>query len=252
MANQNIRIGTSGYSYKDWLGNFYPQFCPSQDFLRFYSSRFTTVEIDMTFYRVPTETMVRRWHKSTPGGFTFAAKFPRTVTHEGTRADRCDTAGHFVGIMQGLEEKLGPLLLQFPYSFKPDQFKLLEAIVDSLPEGPSYSVEVRNRKWLDGELFDFLRERKIALCLVDHPWMPRCAEQTASFAYVRFLGDQRKIDSDFSYVRDGREEALQWWADSIGNFASDGREVYVFFNNHFSGHAPTSAYRAMELLGIRA
>ncbi|UCC43065.1 MAG: DUF72 domain-containing protein [Candidatus Zixiibacteriota bacterium] len=249
MSSDNVRIGTSGFSYRDWLGNFYPQFCPQADFLRYYSSQFKTVEIDMTFYRLPTADMVKRWAKVTPDGFVFTAKFPRMVTHEGTLEDRLAAARSFVEVMSHLGDKLGPLLLQFPYSFKPDQIDMLKAIVESLPPGGQFAVEVRNRRWLEvDEMLELLTARGISLCLVDHPWMPRVNVQTGGFQYIRFLGDQRKIESDFSYVRDGREDDLTWWGDLITGYARNGVTCYVYFNNHFSGHAPTTASRLQQLI----
>lgn len=177
MAGNNfgkVLIGTSGYSYNDWLGNFYPQFCSPKDFLRFYASVFKTVEIDATFYKIPTAETVRKWRQCTPEGFVFAAKFPQIVTHEGEMASRLSAAQAFIDVMRNLETKLGPLLLQFPYSFKPDEHRdILTALVEAMPGDIKISVEVRNKKWLSESFYRLLAERKISLCLIDHPWMPR-------------------------------------------------------------------------------
>jgi uncharacterized protein YecE (DUF72 family) len=251
MIDSSIRIGTAGFSYKDWLGNFYPQFCPVADFLRFYSSKFTTVELDVTFYRIPSEKVVTKWAASTPADFKFAAKFPRTVTHEGTLANRLEQAEQFISVIRGLKEKLGPLLLQFPYSFKPDSCDILKALVEAMPKDLQVSVELRNRSWLGEDLYGWFRKHSIALCLVDHPWMPRLSVRTADFQYVRFLGDQRSLTEDFSYIRIERAEELQWWADLILEFSNDSGEIYAYFNNHYSGHAPTTAQRLLEALADR-
>lgn len=249
MHRGNIRIGTSGFSYKDWLGNFYPQFCPQADFLRFYSSRFNTVEIDATFYRIPSPAVVERWCKNTPDNFLFTAKFPKAVTHEGTTEERLDNARRFVETMSGLCEKMGPLLMQFAYSFKPDQFDFLKRLVGMLPNGPRYAIEVRNKAWLNVEpLFDLLREKNIAFCLIDHPWMPRLDIATADFHYLRFLGDRNKIKGDFSYLRDEREDDLRWWRDAIGRIVQADQDLFAFFNNHYSGHSPSTAARMISLL----
>lgn len=242
-------IGTSGFSYRDWLGNFYPQFCPQADFLKFYGSRFRTVEIDATFYRIPTVQTVQKWAKTTPDNFVFAAKFPRTVTHEGDESSRVETVRTFVEVMKHLDSKLGPLLLQFPYSFKPDQSDLLMRILEALPSSGLFAIEVRNRKWLDHkDLIRVLSDKRIALCLIDHPWMPRVKVKTADFQYLRFLGDRRKIENDFSYVRFERDEELNWWRELIAEYANDGVNCYVYFNNHYSGHAPTTAEKLSELI----
>lgn len=245
-----IKIGTSGFSYKDWLGNFYPQFCPQQDFLRFYSTVFKTVEIDATFYRIPSVEMVRRWKKVTCDDFIFTAKFPRTVTHEGDLESRLADMSEFVECMKHLDNKLGPLLLQFPYSFKPDEHQdIFQRLIDGLPNGGKYAVEVRNKKWLGQGFYSFLKSKNISLCLIDHPWMPRRTEFTGNFLYIRFLGDRKKIADDFSYIRNEREEELDWWARLIEEYSIDKGEVYAFFNNHYSGHSPSTARRLMEILG---
>ena len=249
MDTQRTLVGTSGFSYKDWLGSFYPQFCPSADFLRFYASIFETVEIDSTFYRIPSAETVTKWQRQTPDGFVFAAKFPRTVTHEGKLDERLRSAGVFIEVMRRLGGKLGPLLLQFPYGFKPDSDDLLLRLMDGMPGDIPISVELRNRKWLEREdILEAMRGRNMALCLIDHPWMPRLKVQTADFSYIRFLGDRKKIENDFSYVRNERTEDLGWWREALAELAGPGRRQYVYFNNHYSGHAPSTASRFLEMI----
>jgi len=253
MKLSSINIGTSGFCYKDWLGNFYPQFCPQPDFLQFYASRFATVEIDSTFYRIPTVETVTKWARLTPDNFVFAAKFPQSVTHKGELNDRLADSAQFLKVMSALGTKQGPLLLQFPYSFKPDQEGLLLRLMASMPDRVRIAVELRNKKWLDNTVvFDRMREKNIAFCQIDHPWMPRVETETADFAYLRFLGDRNQIDNDFSYVRFGREEELAWWRDLIDRVAGEGKDLYAYFNNHYSGHAPSTAFRLMEMLGLVA
>ncbi|MBU0984477.1 MAG: DUF72 domain-containing protein [candidate division Zixibacteria bacterium] len=249
MVPDNIKIGTAGFSYKDWLGNFYPQFCPQADFLRYYASRFSTVELDSTFYRIPTEATIAKWAASTPDGFRFSAKFPRTVTHEGDTPARLEQAQYFVDIMRGLGGKLGALLLQFPYSFKPESSGLLKSILDVLPKKDiSVAVEVRNKAWLSDDFYAWLRKRNVALCLVEHPWMPRLSVQTADFHYLRFLGDHKKISEDFSYVRRDCEDDLVFWGNLLQHLPGS-PDAYTYFNNHYSGHAPSTAIRLVEILG---
>lgn len=253
MDTSRVHIGTSGFSYKDWLGNFYPQFCPPQDFLTFYSSRFRTVEIDATFYRIPSEKTVTKWAEMTPDNFIFAAKFPRTVTHEGELPARLAEAERFVGVMRALAGKLGPLLLQFPYGFKPEQKELLGRLIEAMPGDIRISIELRNRAWLEHQdVFDLMKGKNIALCLIDHPWMPRLRTYTADFVYLRFLGDRKKIEEDFSYVRFDREDELGWWHTVIEEVSGEGRDLFAYFNNHYSGHAPSTAIRLLELIGADA
>ena len=247
VDKQNIRIGTAGFSYKDWLGNFYPQFCPQADFLTFYCSKLKTVEIDSTFYRMPSEKMVARWARASCREFIFSAKFPNVVTHEGDLEQRVDNALHFIELMKGLDTKLGPLLLQFPYSFKPDQKNLLFNLIEALPTDIRLSVELRHRGWLEvAELFTLLRKKNISFCLIDHPWMPRRNIVTADFVYIRFLGDRKAIENDFSFVRFDRVEELDWWTELINEHSLDGREIFAYFNNHYSGHAPSTALALID------
>lgn len=248
MPLADVRIGTSGFSYKDWLGNFYPRSLPQTDYLKFYTGKFMTVELDNTFYRLPTAAMVKKWASSVPDGFIFTAKFPQAVTHEGEEPDRISTALAFCDVMRHMEDHLGPLLLQFAYSFKPDQADFLRRLLDNLPTDLRISVEVRNKSWLGPALYDLLRERRVALCQVDHPWMPRITERTASFSYIRFLGDHKIFDDDFTYVRFPHEDRLAWWRDLIKSYEQNATDIYAYFNNHFSGHAPTTAFRLLELL----
>lgn len=250
MNGDDIRIGTSGFSYKDWLGNFYPQFCPPADFLRFYSSVFTTVEIDSTFYRIPKRETVARWADQVRDKFIFTAKFPRTVTHEGTQAERVKSAVAFTEVIRQLGSRLGPLLLQYPYSFKPSEFDNLCQLISELPSDLRIAVEFRNKAWLGEErLFPLLSENNIAFALIDHPWMPRQEIATADFHYIRFLGDRKQIPDDFSHVRFDREKDLAWWREVIAKLANSGQDVFAYFNNHYSGHSPSTAKRMIELLG---
>lgn len=248
MIDQHLHIGTSGFAYKDWLGNFYPRSCPQSDYLKFYVTKFTAVELDVTFYRLPSAAMVKKWAATAPEGFTFAAKFPRIVTHEGDLPDRISAAQAFCEVMRHMDSRLGPLLLQFAYSFKPDQADTLWRILDALPIDLPIAVEVRNKIWLEPKFYHELRQRKIALCQVDHPWMPRITERTGRFVYIRFLGDQKVLTEDFSYVRYPHENRLAWWRDLIKSYEGDAGDIYAYFNNHFSGHAPTTAFRLLELL----
>ncbi len=187
----------------------------------------------------------------TPDNFVFAAKFPQTVTHKGELPQRLDDAAQFVKVMRALGDKLGPLLLQFPYGFKPDKEPLLLKLMEAMPEDLRIAIELRNKKWLQNEkVFDRMREKNMAFCLIDHPWMPRLDLETADFVYLRFLGDRNQIDNDFSYVRFAREEELVWWGGLINRVAGEGKDLYAYFNNHYSGHAPSTAFRLLEMLGL--
>lgn len=248
MINAKLHIGTSGFSYDDWLGNFYPQFCPKLDFLQFYSSKFKTVEIDSTYYRIPSDTTIQKWYKVTPDDFLFTAKFPRTVTHEGDIDVRIDSAHKFISSMRCLHEKLAVLLLQFPYCFEPHKIDTLFKLLSVLPSDVRFALELRNKCWLDEtRLFKRLKEQNIAFCHIDHPWMPKEDIDTADFSYFRFLGDRKKIENDFSYVRNQRKSELQYWKEVIQQNIEQQKECFIFFNNHYSGHSPTTSKQFLSL-----
>ena len=249
MASGKVYVGTAGFSYRDWLGNFYPQFCPPADFLRCYAMTFSTVELDSTFYRIPTSQMLDKWSQTTPTGFRFAAKFPRTVTHEGDMRTRLEEAEKFVTVMATLGEKLGPLLLQFPAGFRPDRKSDLCEMLSVVPKGLKLAVEFRDRCWFTDDIIALLKQRGVGLCLTEYPGVPRLTARTADFVYCRLVGDREEITDDFSYVRLGRSEELAYWADLAERFAGENADIYAYFNNHFSGHAPSTALQFQERLG---
>ena len=215
--------------------------------MRFYASKFNTVEIDSTFYHIPKEDTVKRWYKVTPDKFLFTAKFPQTVTHEGSLNSRIDNARKFIDVIKNLNSKLGVLLLQFPYSFRPDNKQLLFELIEAIPKDCRISVELRNKKWLEiDELFDLLKKENISFCFIDHPWMPKTFIKTADFIYIRFLGDRKKIENDFSYIRFDRTKELQYWQNIIEEVISEGKDCFGYFNNHYSGHAPTTAMKLLQ------
>lgn len=249
MSNAEIKIGTSGFCCKDWLGNFYPQFCPEADFLRFYCSRFKTVEVNSTFHKLPDESTVLKWSKCCRKNFIFSARFPKEVTHLGKIETRIATAQEFIKVMDLMGDNLGPLLMQFPTNFKPECKSMLKELIDSLPDNKKIVIEVRNRDWLlDDDFLGFLSSKNIALSLVDHPCMPRVDIKTADFSYIRLLAGKKDICSDYTYIRHDREDDLGWWNDLILSHHEENRNIFAYFDNQYSGHAPTTAYLFMEKL----
>jgi uncharacterized protein YecE (DUF72 family) len=251
MTNGKVHVGTAGFSYRDWLGNFYPQFCPAADYLRCYAMTFDTVELDSTFYGIPSRQNVDKWSETTPHGFVFASKFPRTVTHEGELASRLEEAEKYLAIMAGMGEKLGPLLMQFPPSFHPGHRNDLSELLSRIPPEMKVAVELRCREWLTEELFSALRSRSVALCLTEYPGMPKLEVRTADFVYLRFVGDHQEIADDFSFVRNNRGPELAHWSDLVEHFAGENADIYAYFNNHFSGHAPSTALEFRNLVAGR-
>jgi len=243
-----IRIGTSGWSYDDWIGNFYPEQTKKVDFLASYARRFSTVEIDSSFYGIPRVSTVEKWYDSVPDDFKFSAKFPKQITHESNLKDIDEVLKKFLDAMSVLKEKLGPLLLQFPYSFKPEMASDLNRFFKILPREFEYVIEVRNKKWFDESFYDSLRENGIGLAVLDHPWMPKLRVVTSKILYVRFLGDRKQIPDDFTHEHIDRGDDLKAWKILILALEEKVDDFYGYFNNHYSGHSPTTAQRFLEML----
>ena len=243
-----LRVGTSGWSYKDWVGNFYPPKTPPGKWLEHYVTQFNTVEVDSTFYAIPPRQRVENWKKLAPDGFDLAVKVPQVITHEKSLRDCEEEMKEFLDVMSVLDEHLGPVLFQFPYGFKPERLDDLLDFLDRLPLRQfRFVVEIRNRSWFKTKLLEELSAREVAVCNVDHPWMPRRTDVTGAFAYVRFLGDQEKI-TEYDHVQIDRSGDLQSWAESAEEWILRRVPIYAFFNNHFSGHAPTDARLFSEIL----
>ncbi len=264
----NLLLGTSSFSSEDWVGPFYPEGTRPEAFLEAYARRFRAVEIDATFYRIPSTRQVDGWRERTPEGFTFAAKVPQTVTHGASGEEAADDLARFLDVMRRLGPKLGPLLFQFPYVAKgrdPDEYAggdrfraYLAGLLGRLPSDLSFAVEVRNERWVAPPLLDLLRSRGAALARIDYnttPGMSRLAATaeavTSRFAYVRFLGNHREMDALVekkaasggrrwdSVVRD-RSREMRAWVPAIASLARRVESVRVFFNNHYAGFAPGS------------
>lgn len=238
-SDENVLFGSSSFSEPDWVGPFYPKGTPPGDFLGWYASRFRTVEVDATYYAVPALRTVEGWYSKTPSGFSFAAKFPRTVVHggKGSKPDASlildsdearSTTDAFLTNMSRLQEKLGSLLIQFPY-FNRTAFKeagpFLERLDHFLADLPTkeirFAVEIRNKAWLTEEYAALVRGHGCAVALVDHAWMPHGDEVAKridplvnGFGYVRLVGDRYKIEeiteSWDKEVLDQSESMTRW------------------------------------------
>jgi uncharacterized protein YecE (DUF72 family) len=251
-----LYLGTSSWSSDDWRGTIYPVDAKSSDYLTYYAKKLSAVEIDMTFYRIPTPAMIHAWNQRTPDGFRFAAKIPQVITHEKILRDCQDELQQFTEVMGLLGDKLGPMLFQFPYfskrHFSNAQAFLdrLEPLLDQLPEGFRFAVELRNRWWITGRLLDLLRAHGVAFALTDHPWMPPIQELmrqhevvTADFAYVRWLGDRQAMEAmtqKWDHLVVDRTQDTRTWVTVVRQLLARELTVYGFYNNHYAGHSPGS------------
>ena len=244
-----VRLGTSGWSYKEWEGPFYPKGEKAK--LGFYSKYFDTVEIDSTFYAYPSKGMILGALKNTPPGFEFAAKLPKLITHEkaldvdmGIREDLFK----FLHLMKPLadEKKLGPLLIQLPPSFGYSERGRLKSFLEILPTDFSFAIEFRNKSWLGrGDILDLLRTHNLAITTVDEPLLPPDTTTTADFAFVRWHGRGARPWYNYRYT----QEELDPWKERVQAIARTTKKVYGYFNNHFHGFAVENSLQMMEELG---
>ncbi len=265
---RRILVGTSGYSFADWVGPFYPPGTRPADFLSFYSRHFDTVEVNATYYRVPPPSTLERMERKTPPGFRFMVKVNQAMTHE-----RSLEAGLVRGFRAALEPlkaagKYDGLLAQFPWGFRrtPENEAHLAALRDSLAEEPLF-VEFRHASWALPDIPERLRARRLGFCAVDEPaiagLMPPVAWVTAEDAYVRFhgrnaanwWGSRPPVTTGAAvaatgdrYDYDYRPEELKEWVQKVRDLAGQARRTYLFFNNCHAGHAARSAKLMQELL----
>jgi uncharacterized protein YecE (DUF72 family) len=249
-----LRIGTSAFTAAGWPGTFYPEGLPEREYLSYYATRFDTVEVDSTFYRIPAASTVRGWDAKTPKGFLFAAKIPQVITHEKVLTDCEREMKQFTETMDLLGDKLGPLLFQFGYFNKKafagvdDFLAKLDPFLKKLPKRHRFAVEIRNRTWLVPQFVETLKEHKVALALTDQSWMPRPSELfdkigpiTTDFTYVCWLGDRKGIEEKtkiWNKIIVDRSRELAEWAEILGKVRKRKIQILAFANNHYAGYGP--------------
>jgi uncharacterized protein YecE (DUF72 family) len=255
----SILVGTSGYSYRDWVGPVYPEGTPQSEYLRFYTNMFPVVELNFSFYRQPEPAMLERMLRTSEGKLGFAVKAFRELTHE-ISPDQLDAvAGQFCSGIEPLEQadKLEAVLVQFPYSFhytRPNR-EYLARLADRMA-GLPLAVEFRNSEWFNERVFDGLRQFRLALVSVDEPKLPKLpppvTEVTAPLGYVRLHGRNAETwwdgDNQTRYDYTYSDDELREWLPRIASIAEKAANLLVFFNNHWRGQAAENAKRLMELI----
>jgi uncharacterized protein YecE (DUF72 family) len=243
-----VHVGTMGWSYDFWVGNLYPPEAKADEYLTEYARRFDSVEVDSTFYRIPSETTVRKWFDQTPSEFVFSLKFPRVITHIKMLKDCQSETDAFFRHISRLGSKLGPLLLQFSYAFGKNHAPFLEEFLANLPQKNRVAVEVRNKGLLNDDFYSLLRRREAALAWVDSPFMPKLEVITADFAYIRWEGDRRKVNGLLGKVETDRAGGIEMWAGKIRRLLDDSMEVYGYFSKYYSGYPPADAGQLLALM----
>jgi len=229
----NLYVGTSGYSYKEWKGTFYPEDMPEKQMLRFYGERFRSVEINNTFYRMPKASVLEAWANEVPANFKFVLKAPQRITHMQRLKDAGDSVSYLLRVAIALEDRLGPLLFQLPPYFKKDAPRLAE-FLGLLPQQPRSAFEFRHPSWFDDEIFGLLRDHQIALCIAETeegfeiPFV-----STADWGYLR-LRRPDYTDADLKERVDRVRQ--QRWTDA-----------FIFFKHEDEGKGPQMAKRFLDL-----
>lgn len=244
----NLHLGTIGWSYNFWKGNFYPAKTASKDFLAYYASKFNTVEVDSTFYRIPNPQAVANWSQQTPEGFRFSLKFPGAITHVKMLKNCRRELDLFLERAAMLGEKLGALLLQFPPNFGVERLPDLTDFLAELPETFRYVVEVRDKAFLGDAFYSALRDSNVALAWVDGPFVPAVAEVTSDFLYIRWAGDRAKVKGTLGKIEVDVKENLQEWANEIKPYLNSQIEVFGYFGKYYSGYPPQDIELLSKLL----
>ncbi len=224
----NFWIGTSGYNYKEWKGPFYPAEITDPEMLKFYAQRFSTVEINYTFYRMPNVRTLQSWAKETPDGFLFTLKAPRRITHDLRLRDAADPLTYFCDTAKALKAKLGAMLFQLPPFLKKDVARL-EDFLHQLPPGFRPAFEFRHQSWFADDVFECLRRFDVALCIAEHEERSAPFEQTAHFGYFRLRRP------DYS------DAEIEAWAQRLQQAATQWKDIFVYFKHEGEGKGPIFA-----------
>lgn len=234
-----IWVGTSGYNYPEWRGSFYPEKFPTSKMLPYYAERFSTVEINYTFYRMPNAKTLAAWDAETPAGFAFTLKVSRRITHDARLKDVDESLRYFVDTARTLGPKLGPLLFQLPPYFKKDLGRLGDVLV-LLPSGIRCVFEFRHDSWFSEDVYERLRARNAALCVADTEQGTTPAVATADFGYFRLR------DEGYS------KEDLNQWSQTITELGIGWQDTFVYFKHEESGIGPALALEFAALLRASA
>ena len=235
-----IRVGTSGYQYKHWKGDFYPKKMAVKDWFEYYTRFFDTVEINNTFYKMAQAETFSEWNEAAPSNFCYAIKYSRFGTHLKKLKDPQGHVDYFLERVINLGDTLGPVLVQLPPKWKKN-VERLRNFLKVTPQDLRWAVEVRDPDWLSDDFYQVLRDHNTALVIHDMiPYHPRVV--TTDWVYIRYHGK--------NYTGSYSDEQLNAIADDIRDHAENGRDVFVYFNNDLGGHAIRNAITLKEKLNV--
>jgi uncharacterized protein YecE (DUF72 family) len=253
-----LRIGAQGWNYADWVGPFYPRGTRSADFLDLYVRALDTVEVDSTFYAIPTASSVEGWCRRAPANFLYSPKLPQEITHVRRLVDAGEVLAAFCERAREFGDRLGVILIQMPPDFSPRVWGAVENFLPLLPPDLKFALEFRDRAWLEDErldpLLDLLQRHGVSLALCDSKWLPLekvlalAQRPTADFAYVRWLGPREL--TDYSRLQIDHTPELERWAAAFRTLSAKTSLVLGYVNNHYEGHSPATCNRFKRMLDL--
>lgn len=245
----NWHIGTMGFSYKSWVGPFYPAGMPARNFLAHYSQHFDAIEIDATFYGVPRPEQVQRWTAVTPDHFSFSLKTPKAITHElGLQAGQ-PLMAEFLDVARLLDHKLGVVVIQFGPDFTAVAAPALDQFLSQLPAGIRFAVEFRHLSWDTAETNALLARHGVCRVAADYIHLPKTIHRTTDFLYLRFIGPHGQFGSKDREMVDKTAELEQWQA-RLQPHLTAVSDVYVFTNDDYAGFSPATSNRFKKIVGL--
>lgn len=241
MKKGKYYIGTSGWHYKHWKGTFYPEELSNRDHFSYYSSIFSTVEINNSFYKLPSLKTFSDWRKASPGNFTFSVKGSRFITHMKKLNVTGTSIRKFFTRADRLKEKLGPILFQLPPKWKMNQERLSN-FLQRIPKNHRYVFEFRNTTWYTPQVYELLRRHNAAFCIYELAHHLTPLEITADFVYVRLHGPGEKYQGNYT------QGELTKWSMRCKEWSKKGKDVYVYFDNDQAAHAAFNARKLLEFV----
>jgi uncharacterized protein YecE (DUF72 family) len=239
-----IYIGTSGWHYKHWLGNFYPEKLPFSKMLDYYCKHFNTVEINNSFYMLPQVSTLESWRDGTPKNFKFAIKASRFLTHNKKLKEPENALNNFLPRAEALGDKLGPILFQLPPKWKVNRERL-EEFLQALPKYHRYTFEFREPSWITPEIYKVLRQYNAAFCIYELAGFHSPIEVTADFVYVRLHGPGHRYQGSYD------PPTLRKWADRIERWTEEDRSVFIYFDNDQAAYAAKNALTLKRMVAER-
>lgn len=241
MNISKIYIGTSGWSYQDWVGPFYPEDLQNKDFLSYYNHYFSTVEINCSFYYLPNEKTILHWAEKVPEGFIFSVKANRYLTHMKKLKNSLEALDRFMNAVLSLAVHLGPILFQLPPRWKSNPQRL-ESFLKNLPTGNRYVFEFRDPSWWNETVYHLLKINRISFCIFDLERVLSPIVLTTDFVYIRLHGPNDAYRGLYS------DEALQNWAKKIEEWRNQNKTIYCYFDNDQLGFSVRNALKLKKIL----